>query len=327
MIIKNGKRLDGMGDSMPIGSIIEYNGTDIPDGWEILPGDANVYIGVNKPNDGQEVWIQKGKNMVPKDILQWEVGHYAMENGLKASYKGRIRLARLIPVRPDTTYYCNMFKEDYHFVIRAYDKNKHFTYSIGGMDNTGTFTTNSSTCYIGVSIYSTTTEDTTYNDYATILANGTIKPFICLDSELNKEYEDYIIKQIRLKGANSDVYETFYSEQEYGAQIYSNSEQRIGNWVNGKPLYRQTVECGVMPNASEKEVLHGIANIDMVVSVRGMAINSTTSNAFPLPFASTILDAAMYVYANRTSIMLGTGRDRTGFNQTYVTIEYTKTTD
>lgn len=36
MILKNGKRLDGMGDSMPIGSVIEYNGTDIPDGWEIV---------------------------------------------------------------------------------------------------------------------------------------------------------------------------------------------------------------------------------------------------------------------------------------------------
>lgn len=40
MILKNGKRIDGMGDSMPIGSVIEYNGTDIPDGWEILPEDA-----------------------------------------------------------------------------------------------------------------------------------------------------------------------------------------------------------------------------------------------------------------------------------------------
>lgn len=36
MILKNGKRLDGMGDSMPIGSIVEYNGTDIPDGWELI---------------------------------------------------------------------------------------------------------------------------------------------------------------------------------------------------------------------------------------------------------------------------------------------------
>ena len=37
MILKNGKRIDGLGDNMPIGSIVEYNGTDIPDGWEILP--------------------------------------------------------------------------------------------------------------------------------------------------------------------------------------------------------------------------------------------------------------------------------------------------
>ena len=36
MILKNGKRLDGMGDSMPIGSIIEYNGDSIPEGWEIV---------------------------------------------------------------------------------------------------------------------------------------------------------------------------------------------------------------------------------------------------------------------------------------------------
>lgn len=45
MILKNGKRIDGMGDSMPIGSIVEYNGTDIPDGWEILPEaeEKNIY--------------------------------------------------------------------------------------------------------------------------------------------------------------------------------------------------------------------------------------------------------------------------------------------
>ena len=40
MILKNGKRLDGMGDSMPIGSIVEYNGADIPDGWEVLPDEG-----------------------------------------------------------------------------------------------------------------------------------------------------------------------------------------------------------------------------------------------------------------------------------------------
>ena len=44
MILKNGKRIDGMGDSMPIGSIIEYNGVEIPDGWEILPDEeGDIY--------------------------------------------------------------------------------------------------------------------------------------------------------------------------------------------------------------------------------------------------------------------------------------------
>jgi hypothetical protein len=36
MILKNGKRLDGIADALPIGSIIEYDGTEIPDGWEVL---------------------------------------------------------------------------------------------------------------------------------------------------------------------------------------------------------------------------------------------------------------------------------------------------
>ncbi len=326
MILKNGKRLDGMGDSMPIGSVIEYNGTDIPDGWEILPGDANVYIGSDLPTDKQEVWIKKGKNLVPNDILLWETGHYAMENGNKSSYKGRIRLAQLIPVRPNTTYYCNVFKEDYSFVIRGYDKNKQFTYSIGGMTNTETFTTNSSTCYIGVSIYGLTNEDTTYDDYVELMASQTIKPLICLNSCTNKEYEEYIPKEIRLKDINGEIYETFYSENLYDKHYVSDSERVVGTWLNGQPLYQKTIACGALPNAAEKSVDHGIANIDVVTRVYGIAINeSEPRNSFPLPFASTILDASMFVYGNKTKIVLGTGRDRTGFTQSYVTIEYTKT--
>lgn len=41
MILKNGKRIDGIGDSMPIGSIIEYNGMEIPDGWEQFEEELN----------------------------------------------------------------------------------------------------------------------------------------------------------------------------------------------------------------------------------------------------------------------------------------------
>jgi hypothetical protein len=67
MILKNGKRIDGLGDNMPIGSIVEYNGTDIPDGWDILPGDANIYMGPVEPTEGQDVWMQLGDNLFDKD--------------------------------------------------------------------------------------------------------------------------------------------------------------------------------------------------------------------------------------------------------------------
>jgi hypothetical protein len=65
MIIKDGKRIDGLGDSMPIGSIVEIAGMEIPDGWEEVfePEDATVYIGP-KPTDGQDIWIQRGKNLI-----------------------------------------------------------------------------------------------------------------------------------------------------------------------------------------------------------------------------------------------------------------------
>lgn len=65
MIIKDGKRIDGLGDSMPIGSIVEIAGMEVPDGWEevLEPEDATVYVGPTEPKDGQDAWVQKGKNL------------------------------------------------------------------------------------------------------------------------------------------------------------------------------------------------------------------------------------------------------------------------
>lgn len=101
MILKNGKRIDGLGDNMPIGSVIEYNGTDIPDGWEVLPGDANVYIGSIKPTEGQEVWIQKGKNLFDKNkVVRGEA--YGVD-GVRVENINWSR-SYFIKVQPNTVY-------------------------------------------------------------------------------------------------------------------------------------------------------------------------------------------------------------------------------
>ena len=59
----------GVGDSLPIGTIVEYDGNNIPDGFEevVEPQDATVYVGPTEPTDGQDVWIQKSVNMLNKN--------------------------------------------------------------------------------------------------------------------------------------------------------------------------------------------------------------------------------------------------------------------
>lgn len=322
MILKNGKRLDGMGDSMPIGSVIEYNGTNIPDGWEILPGDANVYIGSDLPTEKQEVWIRKGKNLISNNIFLWEYGHYAMEDGTKASYRGRIRLAQLVPVRPNTTYYCNTFNQDYDFVIRAYDENKNFTYSIGGVSDAGTFTTNSSACYIGIAIYGLSNEDTTYEDYISLFTTQSIKPLICLDSCDNKDYEPYIPREIRLKDTNSNVYEIFYHEDSQEKIHYSESEKIIGTWFDGSPLYRKSY---IVPNLGEAGVLNVPLNIDNlkeIINMYGSANNGSTF--FTLPSYRGAPAHGIIIYADvNNGFTIEKESNRTDY-KAYLTIEYTK---
>ena len=67
---------NGVGDSLPIGTIVEYTGENIPDGFEevIEPENATVYVGPTEPTDGQDVWIQKSKNLLNLSSLTQATG-------------------------------------------------------------------------------------------------------------------------------------------------------------------------------------------------------------------------------------------------------------
>ncbi len=78
MIIKNGKRIDGLGDSMPIGSIIEYGGTNIPDGWEEVLEDSEKLV------------VKRGTNLLHPHSWAPQNGNRAIttyiENGFNFAY-------------------------------------------------------------------------------------------------------------------------------------------------------------------------------------------------------------------------------------------------
>ena len=106
---------------------------------------------------------------------------------------------------------------------------------------------------------------------------------------------------------------------------YSTTEQKTGgHWIDGKPIYRKVVDCGALPNNTEKTVAHNIANIEWVVKYNGMASNGNEWLQLPASYYST---AAIGLSADSTNIFLRPYSNRTSYTTTLVTIEYTKTTD
>ena len=101
---------------------------------------------------------------------------------------------------------------------------------------------------------------------------------------------------------------------------YSEDEQATGvRWVNGRPILQKTIDCGALPNATTKNVLHEIDDLEFVVDAVGIAHNPTTSMWLPLPYT----DIGVSVNATQVSIVAAT--NRIAYTQAWVTLRYTKT--
>lgn len=145
-----------------------------------------------------EIWIRidnafiDRKNICPTSFDDWETGQYAWETGEKQAYNSRIRTRKLIKVSPSTQYYFTTNSDIYRFAIRQYDIDGNFVVSNGGITNTTVLTMNTTTHYIGGSLYNSIDDEVdTLSTYTTLFANGSIKPFICLNSETSKTFEMY----------------------------------------------------------------------------------------------------------------------------------------
>lgn len=107
---------------------------------------------------------------------------------------------------------------------------------------------------------------------------------------------------------------------------YSTDEKIIGTWVDGKPLYQKTVSCGALPNNTTKSVEHGISNIDAIISMSGFAFNSN-HNGIPLPCSDNDNNYSVTIDKTGNYIRIATAADRSSLTSSYITIQYTKTTD
>lgn len=106
---------------------------------------------------------------------------------------------------------------------------------------------------------------------------------------------------------------------------YSTTEQVVGTWIGNKPIYRKVIQCGALPNSANKDVTHNIQNLGITISCRGMAIRTSDKRALTIPDSTP--SAEIVCGVTNTNVYIATNNDRSSFDDSFLILEYTKTTD
>lgn len=106
---------------------------------------------------------------------------------------------------------------------------------------------------------------------------------------------------------------------------YSTSEQEVGTWINGKPIYRKVLNIGTI--ASQSTINTGIVNMDKLINLTG---TSKLENSYGINLPSNGDAVSGVVFRMRlqdNGTKLAVECSSNSFVNTYIIIEYTKTTD
>lgn len=94
-------------------------------------------------------------------------------------------------------------------------------------------------------------------------------------------------------------------------------------WIDGRPIYRKTIDFGALPNNTSKAVAHGISNIGTKWINHS---KSRVGGAYPIDYPSGASTEVWVCWIDNTNVNIRTWTNRTAMSG-IVTIEYTKTTD
>ena len=108
---------------------------------------------------------------------------------------------------------------------------------------------------------------------------------------------------------------------------YSTSEVDTGfTWVDGKHIYKKTVDCGGLPNATTKNVPIGASDVYRYIGMNGVAWIANGNTSIPLPMVTPAgVSYQVSIYIDSGNIVITAGDNKSQYTQTYVTVYYTKT--
>lgn len=120
-------------------------------------------------------------------------------------------------------------------------------------------------------------------------------------------------------GANGTI--TLNAEPDYST---SEVDTKV-KWVDGKTIYRKTINFSNLPNNSTKNVAHGVSGLSQLVKIDAIMNRPGTNGGFYLlPFVSkAAANDQVEVSVNDTNVSIATNIDWSSCTA-YVTIYYTK---
>lgn len=129
-----------------------------------------------------------------------------------------------------------------------------------------------------------------------------------------------------LNAQNSSTTDTYSCDYINKLNTYSTTEQKVGTWINNKPIYRQVFSFTLGSSVpADYAVANMPSNYEQVTLLYAMA-NITGGNQTPVPISwNNALDCGIMVQNNR--IYIRPTWDAFVNATGYVILEYTKTTD
>lgn len=273
----------------------------------------NVVISATEPTTGEEVWIQKGKNLFNINNLSLKTGSVDKVLGtITVNQYNNSSHQTLKNLAPD------LVAGKTYIISANTTSNERFVYLEGSKSTWkyGTPRTITQEELDNVVIFYgkyQSTDTVVISEIQIELEQG----------ETATSYEPYVDKKIYTKNGNGD-YEEFYNET--NREVYSTSEQRIGTWL-GKPLYRKVkVFTPTEKNANFGGI--GELHVERVISAKGMAYRPSSGyyNLIPCNFVGW----EIYLYditENYGRLVFSDNAWTSGVGECILIFEYTKKID
>ena len=262
---------------------------------QVLNLGSEITISPEEPTTQEKVWIQKGKNLFDKNTVA--NGYRLSSDGKPYAEDSGVFLSDFIEVEPGKTYATN-WAVNIMEAVAFYDTNKNFLIR----HTEGTSFEVTSAKYMRICGYQ--------NNVATMsVEEGAITP-----------------KKIHTKTDNG--YEEFYNEK--NREVYSTGEQRIGTWIDGKPLYRKVLQGVLDGTYTENGLFYSwiSLNVGHLGIVTDLRVSAPSSKAEGRVYTSSGSSSVINCCVSGSAIQVGASIDHFN-NQTVANaiIEYTKTTD